>query len=398
MKKGVYNYLINEIQECNASDRQNACFTVMEKFGINIGAVADIFALKKDIMECDVFEVFALLYALDESSLSDYFSKEEINKYMEDKKKEIEYPITLNDMVQVKDNQWIGKTSLQELMKFKEAGLINYEENKQRAYRTIKQGDSSIKEIKTALEKERYIPDDITLNMPDGSEFNYFEKEHSLEIHKLPNNMFNIIDGYQRYIAMSQIYNYDKTFDYPMELRIVNFKKSKAEQFVFQKDQKTVMKKVVSKTNVRYSVSNKVVSSLNQDIDSELQGMIGRNNEKISMVTLSSLIDWFYVKDNYISIGDESAYSKDIAEELKGKFNSLINSDPDYREKEYSDELLLVLIYLFHNNIEVNTDLIIQLTDTCIIEKPVFTSNHNPRKKTIDRLNKYVKEIGTRKQ
>ena len=104
-----------------------------------------------------------------------------------------------------------------------------------------------------------YIPDDITLNMPEeGSKFRY--ENGKLTISELPGGKFDITDGYHRYLAMCAIYNIDKSFDYPMELRITNFDLATCQQMIFQKDQKTQMKKEDSATFNQYDVGNQIVN------------------------------------------------------------------------------------------------------------------------------------------
>ncbi len=190
----------------------------------------------------------------------------------------IEFPITFTDMVEVAPDQWIGRITLKTLMNMKRHRLINYEEGEQRALRRTKSGsleiwkpyasEKNVREIKELMESGNYIPDPITLNMPDGSEYSF--EDHTLTVYSLPKGMFDLDDGYHRYLAMSRICDFNPDFDYVMELRIVNFSNSKANAFIFQQDQKTPMKKVVSDSYDTNAVRNKIVARLNTDSESVL--------------------------------------------------------------------------------------------------------------------------------
>lgn len=63
-----------------------------------------------------------------------------------------------------------------------------------------------------------------------------------------------------RYIAISDLSNLNEDFDYPMELRSTMFSESKAQQMIWQKDQKTKMRKIESDSLNQNNFANQVIN------------------------------------------------------------------------------------------------------------------------------------------
>lgn len=390
----------------NPNERRNIFGELYEKFNIDPSVSSDMITFSRDIQEFTNFEIFAMMWFLDRDSLSRYFTSDEIESYRNEKVEEdkIELPITF-DMIQVSDNQWIGKTSLHQLMKLRDSQMINYRENAQRAYRIIKSGGTetfrifinkkAVGQIRESIEKGNYIPDDITLNMIAGeSRFSY--KDGKLTVYELPNGKFDIIDGYHRFLGMSSIYNFDKTFDYPMELRITNFDIGKVQQMIYQKDQKTLMKKSVSETFNQYSLSNRVCNALNQDAGSLVQGMIGRNKEVIPMDILTAAINKIYIPD-YSDTGNENIAMVKIKTDIMTKFNNLADVYGELwsTEKKWSPQLVTIIIYVFKQDIEKQYyhDVIDYIVEHTKEETDIFRIvNNNLRSKAINLMSSKLKE------
>ena len=333
---------------------------------------------KRDIKEFTPFDIFCVLYFIDRPSLSRFFTANEIESFSKDKYviEKAEFPLVFKDMVQVTDDQWIGKTTVQELMKLKRSRILNYDENEQRALRRIKSGkeeifkpwvsEKNVREIKASMEKGTYIPDAITLNMPEGTEFKY--ANNTLSIYSLPRNVLNLDDGYHRYLAMSQIYDFDKDFDYPMELEIVNFTNAKANNFIFQKDQKTPMKKIVSDTYDMNAIANRVIQQLNTEPQCNIKGMIGRNKANINSAVMAKILSSLYVPKK-VKQEEEAKLVISIRKELVKKFNAVTEQDDRYLG-EYSDQMLFVVLYLFKTDLpedkyaEIANGVLCSLTET----------------------------------
>lgn len=343
------------------ASRRNLYDELMDHFGLEVSVVDDMITFKRDIKEFTSFQIFCVMWFLDRNSLSKFFTESEIDALSKEKivKETVSFPLILDPMVAITDDQWIGRVTLQTLMRWRNAQLLNYDENEQRALRRVKFGNievfkpyvnaKSVSEIRNAMESGSYIPDTITLNMGDGSEYDF--SNGKLTIYSLANNMFNLDDGYHRYLAMSQIHDFDKEFDFPMELRIVNFENSKATSFIFQQDQKTKMKKVVSDSYDVNAIPNKVATRLNNDrLGCNITGMIGRNGAAIDMGTFAKLIAYFFIREKPKK-DEEMKYVIKLQNELTEKFNVLTTQDPIFLEK-YSDEMLVTTMYVFASDIK----------------------------------------------
>lgn len=331
---------------------------VAEKFGLTISRIEEMILFKKDIKEFSPFEVFAVVWFLDRDCLGKYFTENEIQQLSEYKqeKEQAQFPLIFDNMVQITSDQWIGKVTVKQLMAMRNSRLLNYDPNEQRALRRVKFGkeevykpfvsNKNVKEIRALMENGKYIPDPITLNMPEGAEFSF--DKGILTVYSLPNGMFNLDDGYHRYLAMIQIYDFDNEFDYPMELRIVNFSNVKANNFIFQQDQKTPMKRVVSDTYNMESIPNRIVTKLNEDPLCNINGMIGRNKAQINAAVLVKLVSYFYDIKN-IKREDAARSIINIEKELRQKFN-LITEQNDRFLGVYSEVMIFTVVYVFNSN------------------------------------------------
>ena len=381
---------------------------VQSKFGLPIDVVDNMITFKRDIQEFTPFEIYCVLYFLDNKCLKKYFTQDELD-FMKDERIEkevLDFPIKFDDMIEIAPDQWIGKITTKQLMQLKKARLINYEEGEQRGYQRIKSGSmeiwkpfvsqKNVREIKKAMENDEYIPDPLTLNMPEGSEYTYNQEDHALKVISLPKGMFNLDDGYHRYLAISQLYDFNHDFDYPMELRIVNFSNSKANRFIYQQDQKTPMKKIVSESMNPDAVANKIVNFLKQDSGCYVSGMIGRNGADINDAVLSKLVNYFFVPLEYKrgKKEGEMAFVMSVKNSLKEKFNTIANQNELFL-KRYSDEMLFVTIAVFSSEIPVDEygnkiiEILNQLTEEDVKSMRISQTN-NIRKRAVARINKMM--------
>ena len=327
------------------------------KFNISESLAADIITFKKDMAEFTPFQLFAVVYCLKPEALPKFFTETEIANFSASKMEEnetITFPITI-PMMQISDSQWIGATDLQQLMTLRKARMLNYDENEQRALQIIKKGETIIRkpfvnrkavaEIRESMENGTYVSDAITLNMTDNADYSYDEKKHILTIHSLPKGMFNLIDGYHRTLAMSEINQFNPEFNLPMELRVVAFSPEEATAFIFQQDKKTLMKKVVSDSYDPYSIVNRIITRVNRSPEFLMQNEIGRNGSCIDMATLGKLIEAHYMKEK-IKRENIPEFVRNTSIELIDKFNALITQIPSL-SSGFSDIQLFIAMYLF---------------------------------------------------
>ena len=325
-------------QECksisnNKKNCQETYSKLKEKFNIPIGISSDIITLRRDLCEFSEFILYALLFIIAENKVKNYFSAEEIKAYSKAKYKieKFKLPYKMENMCQISEDQWIGSITVKELMKLRDAQLINYNENSQRTMQHIIDGEreyykislnkAAVSAIRESYERDLYIPNTITLNMTEDSDFSF--SNNTLTIREI--KQFDIIDGYHRYIAMSQIYDVNKDFDYNMEIRIVCFSEQKAQQFIYQEDQKTQMKKIDSDSLNQNNAGNIVCQRLNADPLCNLQGLINRNDGVISAGEFCLLINYFYFKN--INKSDVKTRIIQVTKELKEKLNAITESN-----------------------------------------------------------------------
>lgn len=338
------------------ADRRHLYDQMYNKFGLPHQVAEEMVTFRRNIMEFTTFEVFCMMWFLDRNSLSKYFTKEEIN-FLSNEKYETEqkenFPIIFTNLVEVTPDQWIGTISVKKLMALKESRLINYEEGEQRPLQRMKSGNvevwkpfvnkRNIEEIKALMESGQYIPDPITLNMPEGAEFNF--DNGTMTVYSLPKGMFNLDDGWHRYLAISRIYEFNKDFDFTMEFRLVNFGSTKASNFIFQQDQKVHMTKIVSDSYNMNAIATKIVQRLNQDGNCNIQGMIGLGDYAINAAQLGKLVNYFFVDKN-VNKQSEMSYVIKTKNELAKKFNAVTEQNEIFLGK-YSDVLLFVTMYIF---------------------------------------------------
>lgn len=333
-------------------------------YGIPKGLVSDLISKRMEMSEVSEFVLFILLDSLSKFekntneilTVDKFYTMKEAKHYMnsEYEVNKIKFPLVFK-MVQVANDQWIGKITVDTLMKLRQAQLINYNANAQRSMQRIVKGDKesykitlnqkAVAGISKSFEDGTFIPNTVTLNIPMETEhdFYYDEDQCSLVIKSLEH--FDITDAFHRYIAASQIKDLNKDFDYPMELRIVNFTEDKAKQFIWQEDQKTQMRKIDSKSMNMNNPANIVVTRLNENIRCNLKGLISRNEGIVPFGELAELVDYFYFK----GIGKEKERSVTIqaVKELTDNFNMLTEYNTEYLEHKMSYKTLLVAMFCF---------------------------------------------------
>lgn len=333
-----------------------------EKYKMHVIKAADIVALKIDLNILTDFELFCVIDVLCPERIPKYFTDVEIKKYSSSvfEFNEVVLPLKIN-MIKVQENQYIGAISARTLKEWGDAGFINYNQNTQRTMQHIIRGDkeyyritlnqAAIRNICQLMENKTYISDDITLNIPDDNEssFSYNPDTMELTIYKL--KAFDIIDGYHRYVSIVKECNLNPDFDYPMEIRITNYMETKAQQFIWQKDQKTKMRKIDSDSMNQERLSNRVVNRLNDDTNFIWYNQLNRNNSKIPVGSLSLAIDKIFFTRK-IKREDENQEVRKAANQIKAGLENLMDYDNSY----FSRELDPIDIVCILNCIYTNSD------------------------------------------
>ncbi len=372
--------------------------TLYKTYDIPRGLSSDYLTLKIPTEDASDFLLYALaIIFFNEKEIQSYFSPQEIKKYskMKFNKISLDFPLTF-DMIQIRSNQWIGKITAQELMRFRDAQIINYNERTQRTLeRKITHGhevyqiainEAAVKEIETSYEEDAYIPNTITLNIPDieGTDFSYDSETHKLTIYSL--KYFDILDGYHRYHALSKVYTKNHDFDYEMELRIVNFTEDHARHFIWQEDQKTQMSKVDSES---YNQNDYSVFIGERVADSMAHGIISRNKGIIDFPEFVIAVKCFY---NTAQIKRSEAMK--ITEEIKGKLDQMIEEDPTIIDVKWKRSFIYCAVCVMKNcnsNLAEQSYMLNDSSKNGIYNKQYWEGHFNMRKAIA--LSELLKEL-----
>lgn len=354
-KEGLYTELKRKFAELSmklTSNRKNRqtilCTEVNKKFGFPIGMVSDIVTQRVDMQDALEVLLFAIA-SVAEVKVSYYFSEREIKEYSQYKYQatSLKFPFTFaSQMVEIKpDEQYIGRTSVKELMQLRDAQIINYNANTQRTM-TLKRGNDyeyykitlnrkAVDQISELLQKKDFVPNTLTFNLSPETDFTY--KNGKLTINEqVP---FDILDGYHRYIAMSNLYNLDETFDYPMEIRILFLSEENAKQFIYQEDQRTPLSKADSNAMNKNDAGVKVCRFVKQKLGNEIVSQQGIINETL----LVKLIDLLYIKNNTTY---ERSKLISIANEIVSIIEDTAMDIPELLDTKWSNNFTIAMIGL----------------------------------------------------
>ena len=377
--KAIMDFMIND---CN--------FPVLE--------VMDTMHLRKRLDDCSDRMLYYYTKVINKDILKDYFSAKEAKEYETTtyKRPNFSFPIRWKMFEIVEGSQWIGKITVKELMELRNAQLINYNERTQRTLKHVVNKDfeyyqiflnkKAVSEITNSFANNQYIPNTITLNIPEDAEFTYSHDQ--LIIYHADH--LDILDGYHRYVAMSNLFNQDDKFDYTMELRVVCFSEETARQFIWQEDQKTKMKKMDSDSFNQNAPATQVVNLINQT--GIFRNVIGRNNTAIDQGLATNLIDklYFNVKKKI-----DRKRIIEVKNEIIDRFNALLDEDPNIFSFEWNREGTIVAFVLIANqsipNESLHNDIMSLLgilTNNPELMKELGQKGNPVTARTITRVNK----------
>ena len=344
--------LVKKIAVIEDSDeRQEYYLTLDDKYNIPISISSDIFSLRKDLSEYNEFILFAITELIRPNKLEEFYTEKEIKFFQDSKYKvdKIKLPIKL-PMFQVTSDQWIGVSDAKFLMKLRNAQMINYNPDTQRALEIVMNGGrqifrpsvnyKSVGEMTDLYAENRFIPNTISLNINyDDETVEFTFKDNELTINSL--NAFDIFDGYHRYLAMGNNYDKNKKFNYPIELRITNFSVSKAKQFIWQENHQTKMTETNAASFNQYDVGNMIVERINNDTTSDLFDCINVGKGVVNAGYMGQAINrWFFV--------DQKPERKDIiaaSKKIKDALNDLVETDTSLMDKKWHKHEVWMVIY-----------------------------------------------------
>lgn len=332
---------------------------MLDKYNVPTSTTMDMIA-RNILGSQTLFVLFCLADGIDYVDETDctkeFFTEIEISSFSSTKLEtdSITFPLKIK-CDQVTPDQWVGVTDSNFLMQLRKAQLIKYNVNAQRVMSRIIKGENilfklipnkiAIGKIKQLMQNKAYVPTTITLNIPYDSDADFYFNDKTRELVINSIKMFDISDGYHRLVAMCELSDSDKEFNYPMEIRIINFTDEKARQFIYQEDQKTHMAKGDSDAMNTNRPSNNVVDRLNQMSTFEFKGQIGLNHGNINYADFSGIIEYFYFSNKKEYKNSEIAKVRD---EVKEKLNALAEYYPEYLEKIFNVKELALVFYVFN--------------------------------------------------
>lgn len=347
-------------------------FDELKALGINESSFSRFLHMRENVSAASDFILYCLCKVYLEKEVKDYFLPKEIKQYdklkIEDEK--LALPLSIK-VIQISDQQWIGKITAKELMLWRNAQIINYNENAQRTLRhIIKHGrdfyqislnNKAVNSIINLLESDSFVPNTLTFNIPEDVNYLYDEDTYTLDI-KLDNQKLDILDGYHRYIAISKELSKNPDFDCNMEIRFVQFSESEAQQFIWQEDQKTKMAKSQSEAMDQHKLANQITQRINDNGACDLYHHITANGT-VNKGYFAQMVDRIYCKN--VAKKNELKVQKETVDILVDYLNIIIEQDPSLLEKKWDR------VYTY-----------------CAL----FLSDKEKKKSEIDKLYKKVKE------
>lgn len=372
-RETVNDFITNKIK--TFAEHQDLCDKMYDycydTFNVPKAITADYLSYRIPVSIANDAYLYALIKTMEvvlkekeeKSAIPKYFTENEIKEYSVAKFKvdTLEFPLVF-DMIEITENQWIGKITYKELIKMRNAQIINYNPDTQRPLSSLTINDKTVyvptiypktvKEIQQELSDGTYIPTPITLNIPIDSniKFGYDSKKRVFiikEVDQKTNGDFiehlDIVDGYHRFLAGCTLGTKDAAFDYPMEFRIVNFSGEKAKKFIFQEEKQTKMKKEDIAGYNTTSDARRVVARLNEN--SNIAGMIGNKDSLIFESDITAVIEYVYFNKKEVK-KEDNIYRQNVIKHLKSWFDAITEYDDKYLMNKYSVLTLLTIVFL----------------------------------------------------
>ena len=334
-----------------------------DKYSIPAFIVMDLVTDRVSLFDEKMEIIYCLADAVDDiykmNFVYTYFTQKEKDQYKKYvyKKQQFTFPLVIPAIEVDNGRQWVGSITANELLDWEKLGKIRYNIDKQRVRKQIIRGgdvaykldvkEKSVKQIAALMKKGEYIPDIITLDIPEEDaslNYRYDYNKRELIIEKIDH--FDISDGFHRLQAMKRCKLEDPGFNYPMELRITLFPIYRTQNFIFQQDQKNKMTVANSNTMDRSRASNMVVDRLNERGNGcNLSGQIKRSGGILEYSALSDIVEYYYFNKR-----SGAEYSnKEIADamaEVRTLLNTFVDTNPDYYEKFINYRILVAYFYL----------------------------------------------------
>ena len=226
--------------------------------------------------------------------IKDIFTDKEIQKYSKSKFENVTetiYPISLK-VLKISDDQWLSTISSKKLFELYKNQIINYNKNTQRPLKEvtkhgvktykINKNKQSVNAIKEDLKKGLFIPNCLTFNINmDNPSNEYYVDEENGEL-VLENGQFDLIDGFHRYSAITELLLENPDIEFNFGIWIMNFDENKSCRFIAQEDKRNKINKTYTKSLDALNgdnFSSRIVQVLNENNNSPFKGKLTRYND-----------------------------------------------------------------------------------------------------------------------
>lgn len=326
-------------------------------YNIPRGIITDIPTKRVEETEAtkSSFVMFGIIDALDDMQKTNikqkFFTEIELREFPEMKFQEekLTFPWRV-PMIQVAEDQWIGSIDMDTLNLLRNASMIKYNPDTQRALKKIINGDdiqyeinvheSVVKEVQKFYHDFKYIPNTLSLNMGENSNEDFYYDDNAKELVIEQLDHFDMSDGYHRYYGACREKDQNPDFNTTFELRVTHFDATKARQFIFQEDLKTHLSKIESAGMNMNAPENLICERLNKDITCNFIGKIDRNKGTINLSEFAMIIRGYYLKNRRNVKQFEIA---SLAKEISQQLNIISDEYPEYIDKRWNFWELLVL-------------------------------------------------------
>jgi hypothetical protein len=284
-----------------------------------------------------------------------YFTPNEIkeSKTYEEvvENEKIDFPITLNEVIQVDVDDYVTKMSIIDIKKWMDNNLLTYNFDTQRNAKLVRKGDKiietpnvnpkSVKEIAEHILNGTLKSTTITFNVRNGSsdsgdDIHYDVKSKSLTI--LKGSIVDILDGFHRISGALQALTINPEIEFTFKVSINNYNLRDAQDLVGQVNTVNPMDAGHLKAIKQARKSDLIVRRLG--VESELKGRISRTSKVTTSVghivssnTLADTIDEVYSISNKIE-------SDEVFDYLKDFFDYLISYYPNEFNNPSKDNLM----------------------------------------------------------
>lgn len=340
----------------DAVKRNRLAGIIHEKFNIPTGEIMDYIVGRRDLRQSSDDVIFVFSYGLDEidggKRTQEYFNKKETEMLLAYRREDsgVTFPLKIRCFQVVPNSQWIGVTDTNFLTDLFRAQIINYNPNAQRAMKqSIFEGNAfykiainqkAVNSIAEAMIEGRFIPNTITINIPQDAEWAYNSGECVLSINK--ETRLDILDGYHRLLAMELARTKDPGFNCQMELRLTFFDDEIARHFIYQEDQKTKMRKIDSD-----AMSGDIWNTVADRVSAKypFSGVVGRNGGIISFSEMASLIHYYWFTER-VSAADGNRMIPLVTNEIVEKGQIVFEAAPAvFKTSRMSFMRLMALMY-----------------------------------------------------